>query len=1453
MSYTNRLISFIAVLCLITSCRGTTVVLADGDASLPSVSGIYIDGAPVVGETLTMNYTINNPDGSLDNLSDNVKWYKQKDKYYLRNDDNNNDNSGSRLQTGGLTFTIPDDDSLIGKYISVTIPMASVGGNGRIRTMGVGPIGEGKSDDMISSSVTIVAGNENGVGANCGDKLSGRFVEPDCAYTCQWYASSDENGTYAPIDGATDDEYVIPGDMYGKYIRFGIIPEDGNVLMSDNIALAGNAAFGAFVSGDISGYAGSALNALTNGISLQQGGGLYTYGGVTTPEHYVTVDLGKSVEIADVMPMFLSVASVDYFVLECSLTGEDGSWTRMQTETPMPETDSGIKMDSRTSNLSTTYTARYIRILFTHSKNIIFSEIAVMAKGNKAPVIALEGDSVINLLKGEQYTEPGYSAYDPEDGDITDSVVVSGFVDTEETGEYTIVYSVTDGVNTSTATRTINVSNGFPEEGDMAYGKNVESSYGTTPEALVDGNKFTSWHIESGRSIATIDLGSEEFVTQIKLEETGNSIIGFKLYASADNSSYSLVAASNNGMGSFSKSVSAVSARYLKLTVDSEGEGAINSFCCYYDGSGADTALIQPSVSGVYIDGAPVIGQTLTLNYRLNNPDGSLDNLGERVKWYKQTDKYYLRNVDANNDYAENLLQTGSLTYTIPNDANLIGKYISVTIPVASVEGNGRMRTVGVGPVYGAKSDDMISSSVTIVAGNTNGTGGDIGDKLFADFVEPDASYGCQWYFSNAENSTYTAIPGATKREFVITDDLYGKYVKFGITLDEGSVLMSDNAILAGNAAFGAFVYGNISGYAGSALNALTNGISSNQGGGIYTYGGVNSPDHSVTVDLGRDVEVSDVIATFASSADVDYYVLDCSVSGEDGTWERMETQNGVEGSDNGIIMTSKTSALRSTYTARYIRISFTHSKNIIFSELAVISKEDKVPTLVLSGGDVVNVLINQEYKEPGYTAYDPEDGDLTSEVTVSGDVNVNRLGEYTLTYSVTDLSVRSHTVTATRTVNVCNGFKKDGDLAYAKNVTASSGISPEALVDGNEFTSWEFLKGESTAVIDLGSEELISKIEVCETGNNIGSFELYALGDSEEYFLIASSDDGMGNYIEDIDIVRARYLKLKVNCEKSDGKINTFCCYFDDFGKVRYAADMIEIDADLDNVTENLPLPDKGEFGTAISWKSDDTSVISNNGTVYKATSGKNVVLTATVSLGETSTTRDFDVSVKKISSDKNSGGGGGGGKGSSVSIPPIPVVVEKPLVSDDIAQKGVFSDLSDEHWAYEYISSLYELRLVSGFGDGTFRPDVYLTRAQYLKMILESLGLSADGVAGFSDVNENDWYYRYVASAVSLGIVNGLGDGSFGADLPVSRQDMAVISARALECVDLLPEFASTSVFADYDSISGYAVEAVGRMSNAEIISGDTTGAFRPQDTATRAEAAKIAYHLYEMKVEG
>ncbi|HHG83775.1 MAG TPA: DUF5011 domain-containing protein [Bacteroidetes bacterium] len=80
--------------------------------------------------------------------------------------------------------------------------------------------------------------------------------------------------------------------------------------------------------------------------------------------------------------------------------------------------------------------------------------------------------------------------------------------------------------------------------------------------------------------------------------------------------------------------------------------------------------------------------------------------------------------------------------------------------------------------------------------------------------------------------------------------------------------------------------------------------------------------------------------------------------------------------------------------------------------------KEDTLaPTLTLKGSNPGSVLLGGSYTDPGATATDEEDGDLTSKIKVTGTVNTNAVGTYTLTYSVVDAAGNSTTVT--RTVNV--------------------------------------------------------------------------------------------------------------------------------------------------------------------------------------------------------------------------------------------------------------------------------------------------------------------------------------------------------------------------------------------------------------------------------------------------
>jgi hypothetical protein len=113
--------------------------------------------------------------------------------------------------------------------------------------------------------------------------------------------------------------------------------------------------------------------------------------------------------------------------------------------------------------------------------------------------------------------------------------------------------------------------------------------------------------------------------------------------------------------------------------------------------------------------------------------------------------------------------------------------------------------------------------------------------------------------------------------------------------------------------------------------------------------------------------------------------------------------------------------------------------------------KDDTTPPAIsLTGGDQT-VSLGGSYSEPGYTASDDEDGDITSSVTVTGagDVNTNMKGSYTVTYTVSDAA--GNTATETRTVNVVN----DADyLAGTYNVSASCQTSGTFTYTANVTTS---------------------------------------------------------------------------------------------------------------------------------------------------------------------------------------------------------------------------------------------------------------------------------------------------------------------------------------------------------------------------------------------------------------
>jgi hypothetical protein len=168
------------------------------------------------------------------------------------------------------------------------------------------------------------------------------------------------------------------------------------------------------------------------------------------------------------------------------------------------------------------------------------------------------------------------------------------------------------------------------------------------------------------------------------------------------------------------------------------------------------------------------------------------------------------------------------------------------------------------------------------------------------------------------------------------------------------------------------------------------------------------------------------------------------------------------------------------------------------------------------------------------------------------------------------------------------------------------------------------------------------------------------------------------------------------------------------------------------------------------------------------------------------------------------------------------------------------VFDDVPQEFWGHSFITALAEKNIIS-VGERTFRPNDYVTREEFVKLLVLAAEIPPGGDAPFTDAEPSMWYYPYIAAAYHNGVALGNGDGTFGVGDGITRQDMAVLAARLLEAEQGPYADGAAVPYADGAEIAAYAYDAVARLTEAGIMSGNENR-FMPVAGATRAEAAKI-----------
>lgn len=164
-------------------------------------------------------------------------------------------------------------------------------------------------------------------------------------------------------------------------------------------------------------------------------------------------------------------------------------------------------------------------------------------------------------------------------------------------------------------------------------------------------------------------------------------------------------------------------------------------------------------------------------------------------------------------------------------------------------------------------------------------------------------------------------------------------------------------------------------------------------------------------------------------------------------------------------------------------------------------------------------------------------------------------------------------------------------------------------------------------------------------------------------------------------------------------------------------------------------------------------------------------------------------------------------------------------------------FTDVAETDKGYEAIYKLVNAGILVGDGDGTFRPNDGLTRAEFCKIINLIFEYTEEAETNFTDVKETDWYYKDVLIARKAGYIAGYGDDTFRGENMLTREETCVIISRVANLYKL-PYYKVIK-----DHVSSWAKEYVEKVLSNRLMSLEAGDTFRATEKITRAEMAMVS----------
>ncbi|MDD4677601.1 MAG: S-layer homology domain-containing protein, partial [Tissierellia bacterium] len=208
----------------------------------------------------------------------------------------------------------------------------------------------------------------------------------------------------------------------------------------------------------------------------------------------------------------------------------------------------------------------------------------------------------------------------------------------------------------------------------------------------------------------------------------------------------------------------------------------------------------------------------------------------------------------------------------------------------------------------------------------------------------------------------------------------------------------------------------------------------------------------------------------------------------------------------------------------------------------------------------------------------------------------------------------------------------------------------------------------------------------------------------------------------------------------------------------------------------------------------------------------------------------------------------------------PAEPIEEETPEVEvpdtetpEEETEEVVFTDIIEEYkFAEEAIYDLVNKKVIDGMGGGLYAPGGEFTREQFCKIIVAALEYELKDYEGtFSDIATDRWSAPYVQAAVDSGLFKGYPDGTFLPEQVITRQEMAVVAARAAVAKGLVDQakvdkfVMEKSDYLDKEDVADWAGNAVAWLEAQDVFVGIAEENFEPVKNVNRAEAALVVFN--------